>query len=63
VISEPPSLTGAVKLTVACAVPGLALTAVGASGGVAVMMLDEIVTEFGYDPTATFVPELNAPVF
>ena len=32
VIGDPPSLTGAVKLTVACAFPPVALTPVGAPG-------------------------------
>jgi hypothetical protein len=43
VIALPPLLAGAVKLTVACALPALAATAVGAPGTVAgVTAVDEL---------------------
>ena len=40
-IAEPPLLAGAVKVTLACALPAVAVAAVGAPGSVAGVTADE----------------------
>jgi hypothetical protein len=61
VIDEPPSEAGAVKLIFACALPAVALTAVGAPGTVAaiagVMLLDA--ADAGPVPTLLVAPTVQ----
>ena len=60
VMSEPPLLVGAVQVTVACLLPGVALTRVGAPGTVVgVIALGVIVFEADEVPVALVAVTVN----
>jgi hypothetical protein len=62
VIGDPPVLVGAVQVTVAAALPGAAVTPVGAPGAVTDVVVAPVTTRSSNDAPSFFVPNPTRPL-